>query len=745
VAGYGNGLVIHDTGQDAEGNAPAIGYISVMRSGPNDSQWNLFIGFGTGQAFHDGINLDVPRQQYPPMHIPIELTWIGKDRWGRSKTQTVPVPSISVSRDSVEWLGRRWSGVSEVDASWITKALIERWLMHDSPEVAEEARLQMPGARWEQLEPPIAAWGPAQVSRVRDRQDVTAPLRVMKAMRWRKGPGTTAHQRLVREIEITRQLGEKNKNIVQVLDFGIPQDGDEWKPFYVMPLAEATLRKALDFAGNLEAVLNLGVKLASALGAAHAEKVIHRDVKPDNVLLMGPAREPVLADFGICFLITEEGERITGSEANTVGPTNYVAPELLGGKAESADIDPRADVYSLGKTLYFALSGGDDLPREYHTQDRYDLRKRFDDPRMAHFHGLLERMVVEDPNRRFPTMQACGEAFTRALANIKRSVPYTEGMYGGVVSPVERAEQLARILAGPNALLRKDGIRDAIAEARKAVDAMVSELTSRDGRPRGQDEVTRAASSAAEALMAVGLPLVIADDSEGFQRWLDEVVAPLLPDGTGGMSEGNNARRAANVLAFYGVSIVAWRRERLVLLSRMLKKYDAHESAFIHLRMHEGEAQASWAWISESLKRSSVLARTEIELDESLIMVAGLGALHRLLSMKPEALAAAVPDRGDLDIDLFPAFMPQANDWIESLPAHFLRTPVVERAVAQEVFGTTPDDLREGCKRITPKLRRILGWVAGQLGRDTGWIGGIPHGGSWSKWTGADIPSPLRR
>lgn len=342
-------------------------------------------------------------------------------------------------------------------------------------------------------------------------------------------------------------------------------------------------------------------------------------------------------------------------------------------------------------------------------------------------------------------MQACGEQFARALVNIKKLVPYAAEMYGGIVTSVERLEDLTRLLAVASGLPRRDGIREAIAESHTAVEAQLAELASPDGRPRGQDVVTRVASEGAESLMAVGLPLVTAADNEGFERWLDEIVAPLLPDGTGGVSEASNARRAASVLAFYGVAVVAWHKERLALLRLMLTKYDEHASAFIHLRMHGGSAEKSWAWIGEALNRSSVLARAEAELDESLILVAGLGALRSLLNTKPDVLAAAVPDRGGLDIVLFPAFMPQANDWIESLPALFLRTPVLERAVAQEVFGTTADDLRQSCKRITPQLRRILGWVAGQLQRDTGWIGGIPHGGAWSKWSGAEVPSPLAR
>jgi hypothetical protein len=516
-----------------------------------------------------------------------------------------------------------------------------------------------------------------------------------------------------------------------------------------MPLAEATLAKATDFAGNLEAVLNLGIKLATALAAAHEKGVIHRDVKPDNVLLFGAERRPVLADFGICFLVTEDGSRLTGNEAGTVGPANYVAPELLGGKAETADIDARADVYSLGKTLYYALSGGEDLPREYHTQNRFDLRKKFDDPRLQHFYGLLQRMVVEDPTRRFPTMGACGESFTRALANIKKYVPYTEGMYGGILTPVERSEQFTRLLSVANGLPRRDGVRAAITESRRVVDALVAELAVPGAKPTARDEMTRVAAEAAEGLMAVGLPLMAAGEPEGFERWLDDIVAPLLPDGTGGASAASNVKRAACVLAFYGVAAAAWSRERLAFLGTMLKKYDKHASAFIHLRVLDGSSIASWEWITRTVKGSNVLRRAEPELerdlDEGLVLVAGLGALVSLLDTSPEGLTAAVPEQGDLSVVFFPAFAPQACQWVESLPALFTHTPAVERAVAHELFGLTAEGLRENCRRITPKLARILGWTASQLGRATTWIEEIPRGGAWSRWCGGEGEPRLLR
>lgn len=95
------------------------------------------------------------------------------------------------------------------------------------------------------------------------------------------------------------------------------------------------------------AVARIGQKLAGALAYAHAEGVLHRDVKPGNVLL-DPAGQPHLADFGLCRL---EGDASLTGEGNLLGTLRYLSPETIHGEA-----DERSDVYSLGLVLYELLA-----------------------------------------------------------------------------------------------------------------------------------------------------------------------------------------------------------------------------------------------------------------------------------------------------------------------------------------------------------------------------------------------------
>jgi serine/threonine protein kinase len=739
------GLQVQAPEQAADGSVLSSGAIVITRSASDASfTWLLVLGFENGTEFDRCVAWTVPAGQFPSMQVPIKLNWDGRDQWGTPRPVDVSVPPIQLIRERISWLGKIWTNGADPDARWIVRTLLDGWLLQDSPEGAEQHALRtVPGGRWDRVRQ-LKAWGPNEVWEVRDRTDPAAPRCVMKLLRLgRGGPGSTAYKRIVREVEITQDLAATQSGIVPVLDFGIPEDGDGWMPFYVMPLAESTLAKAKDFKENLEGVLRLGIALADALAAAHERGVVHRDVKPDNILLLGEERRPVVADFGICFLATEEGDRLTATDAGTVGPANYVAPELLGGRAEAVDIDGRADVYSLGKTLYFAYSGGEIFPREYFANAEYDLRKRIDDPRVAHLYGLLERMVVEKRDGRFPSMAECRQALDRALENIKNGNPYESGMYGSAPTPLEIMERFSRDLRGTTGAGRSDLLRNALEDAAEELTASASRLD--DSRPlAGAEELMmQAAFKGAERLMAVGLPLMAADDSDGCERWLEAVLNPLLYNGDRLSHRPTSVIQAASVLAFHGVALTALHRERLDLLHAMLDRYLEHTGRFVHLAMFGDKATRSWQWVAGCLPESTVLGRFEPRLVSQipvlLAQVAGLGALLFFLTLDPDQLHRAIPDQDDLSIPTLPGLFPQGCEWVESLPEAFLAKRSLERAVADKVFKTSSQALRDACKRTTPQLARALRWTAGKLSMSSLWIGGIPRGGQWTAWCGGQI------
>jgi len=170
--------------------------------------------------------------------------------------------------------------------------------------------------------------------------------------------------------------------------------------FLVMPLmAGGSLEKRAPlFKGSLDAVIDLGTQLASALGHAHRIGIIHRDVKPANILFADHSNSPVLSDFGICLLT--DAPRNT-EDAERVGPWAFMAPELENGG--QLDVTPAADVYSLGKVLYFALSGGKVILRERHREPQNDVFAGRG-ARRELFGRLLDRMIC-DLKQRIKTME----------------------------------------------------------------------------------------------------------------------------------------------------------------------------------------------------------------------------------------------------------------------------------------------------------------------------------------------------
>ena len=141
-------------------------------------------------------------------------------------------------------------------------------------------------------------------------------------------------------------------NVVVMHDF--VSDGARWA--IVMELVEKgeTLASLIKREGRLAPAraLRILTGVASALGQAHARGIVHRDVKPANVLVLRDRsiETAKLTDFGIARVI--HGERRTNAQL-TLGTLWYIAPE----QAQSSVVDARADVYSLGATLYEALTG----------------------------------------------------------------------------------------------------------------------------------------------------------------------------------------------------------------------------------------------------------------------------------------------------------------------------------------------------------------------------------------------------
>jgi eukaryotic-like serine/threonine-protein kinase len=153
-------------------------------------------------------------------------------------------------------------------------------------------------------------------------------------------------ERFRREARAVAQLS--HPNVVAVIDAG--EDGGY--PYIVFEYVPGeTLKARIDSVGRLplDEAAAYAIEIGRGLAAAHAQKLIHRDVKPQNVLIDAEGRAKV-TDFGIARSLESDGLTKTG---RVLGTTDYVSPE----QAMGHDVDPRSDIYSLGVLLYEMLTG----------------------------------------------------------------------------------------------------------------------------------------------------------------------------------------------------------------------------------------------------------------------------------------------------------------------------------------------------------------------------------------------------
>jgi serine/threonine protein kinase len=144
-------------------------------------------------------------------------------------------------------------------------------------------------------------------------------------------------------------------------------------------------------------------------------QIIHRDIKPENFLLNSSDGTTVVSDFGICFI--PGTERFTHTN-EPVGARNFMAPEHEIGRW--SEISTSSDVYSLGKLLYWMLSGKA-LWREEYRSEGYNLVTLLKTSELEHFNNLFDRMICVDPKARYADAKEVSVAFENVVRLIEGS------------------------------------------------------------------------------------------------------------------------------------------------------------------------------------------------------------------------------------------------------------------------------------------------------------------------------------
>ena len=209
-------------------------------------------------------------------------------------------------------------------------------------------------------------------------------------------------------------------NVITVHDFG--QD-DRGVPYLVLEYIEgSTLADLMDAGLDDERIPDLLDQIAGGLDYAHARGVIHRDIKPGNVLMTEDGRA-VLADFGLAWLL--EGAHLTQA-GGVIGTPEYMSPEQAAGEP----IDHRSDVYALGVVLYEMLVGERPFIAEtpigvllQHLQQPAPsiLSVRPDLPKAVG--NVLDRALAKDPAERFGSAGELARAFRLAFTSRDNPAP----------------------------------------------------------------------------------------------------------------------------------------------------------------------------------------------------------------------------------------------------------------------------------------------------------------------------------
>jgi serine/threonine protein kinase len=256
---------------------------------------------------------------------------------------------------------------------------------------------------------PIGRGGMGTVYLARDeRSGELVALKLLPPSRWRNEERLLA--RFQREMELSRRVA--HPHLAWTYEAGMSQ-----RVYYLAMeyIPGKTLGRIVSEGGPLPVprAARLMAEVASGLEHAHNQGLIHRDLKPSNIMVTPNDHAKVL-DLGLALMQGEKGEtNVVGGQGYIVGTMDYIAPEQT---TDSSAVDARSDIYSLGCTLYYALTGQPPFPGGTSREKVY--RHRGEEPTLLAelapsvspgFAELVARMMAKDPAKRPPSAAAVEE------------------------------------------------------------------------------------------------------------------------------------------------------------------------------------------------------------------------------------------------------------------------------------------------------------------------------------------------
>jgi eukaryotic-like serine/threonine-protein kinase len=280
------------------------------------------------------------------------------------------------------------------------------------------------------LDRELGRGGMASVLLARDlREDREVALKVLHP----ELASTVGADRFKREIRVAARL--QHPHILSILDSGETSGGQLW---FTMPFVNGEnvyerLQRERQF--TPAEALRIATAAASALAYAHEQGVVHRDIKPDNILLAGD--EVLVADFGVARAVSEVQEKLTAT-GMIVGTPTYMSPEQASGDKA---IDGRSDIFALGCVVYEMLAGE---PPFKGPNPQATLMRRFMGPPRPlrpmvqipeHVEAAIVRAVAKEPAERFDTASAFADALAGRPPAAPAAAPRQEPALTTAVAP----------------------------------------------------------------------------------------------------------------------------------------------------------------------------------------------------------------------------------------------------------------------------------------------------------------------
>ena len=219
-------------------------------------------------------------------------------------------------------------------------------------------------------------------------------------------------------VEAQSAAGLSHPNIVNVYDVG----EDDGVYFIVMDLVQGiTLKNYIDMKGKLDIreALNISVQIASGLSAAHENRIIHRDIKPQNIIMSRDGKVKV-TDFGIAKVA--DSTTVTTTAAGTV---HYISPE----QARGGYSDERSDIYSLGITMYEMVTGRVPFEGEtnvavalMHIQSEITPPRQLEPSIPVSFEKIILKCTQKKPERRYASAR-------ELIADLRKVLTHPDGEY----------------------------------------------------------------------------------------------------------------------------------------------------------------------------------------------------------------------------------------------------------------------------------------------------------------------------